>query len=77
MYRAIIILPFHNSIAKGGPRRAQTLSNVCCDLPLRSRYSNRTVKYSNKAVKRPGCAPPNLPSLPFQANSTETQQLII
>ena len=43
-----------------GPKPSQIFaSSVCLPLGLkRSRYSNRTVKYSNKAVSRPDCALP-------------------
>ena len=54
-----------------GPRSSQMLAVTCHWDWIRLRYSNRTVMYSNKAFGRPGCAHPTLPSLSFQANSTE------
>ena len=49
-----------SGVAKGGPGRAQALPNACCALPptyvdcKRLRYSNKTVRYSIKAVSKPG-----------------------
>ena len=43
----------NSGVAKGMPGRAQALPNVCCSLQpslQKSRYSNRTVKHSIKAV---------------------------
>ena len=50
-----------NGMGVAGPRPSQMLA-VPCDLACkRSRYSNRTVKYSNKAVSTPGCTLPTYP----------------
>ena len=44
-----------------GPRPSQVLDVPCHLACKRSRYSNRKVKYSNKAVSKPGCALPTYP----------------
>ena len=59
-YHCIVCIP-SSGVAKGGPGRARAHPSVCCAIPLRlkkSRYSNREVKYSNKAVSRQSCALP-------------------
>ena len=48
-----------SNVANGRPGGAQTLLNDCCvHTKHQDTYSNNTVKYSNKAVSRPGYAQP-------------------
>ena len=66
MYRTIIVCTFSQWHIQGRALQGPDPSK-CLPLKLKGlRYSNRTVKYSNKAVSRLGCALPNLSSLAFQ-----------
>jgi len=59
MYVYSCIVHTHISgVAKGGPGRTHTHPNVSCACHSRSMCSNRRVKHSIKAVKKPGCVLP-------------------